>query len=162
MLVKGTTILGIILASDRTHLTNFTGNKKMHMVYISLDNISKDVQKKHNACAWLLLAKILVAKFSKTLFPGSKTKKEAMPGILQACQPNFGGLIRGVHSWCFCHLIDRYMHVYTCILHNTIARQLYIHACTVTQKTVPMFGCFDLLSDLGKTLKLESCDISHE
>ena len=32
MLIKGTTILGIVLATDRTHLTNFTGDKKMHAV----------------------------------------------------------------------------------------------------------------------------------
>ena len=82
MLAPGTTILGIILATDCTHLTNFTGDKKIHTVYISLGNISKEVQKKHNAHAWLLLAKIPVAKFSKTSFSGSKTEQEAMPGIL--------------------------------------------------------------------------------
>src|SRR5258708_1933358 len=82
MLAPGTTILGIILATDCTHLTNFTGDKKMHTVYISLGNISKEVQKKHNAHAWLLLPKIPVPKFSKTSFSGSKTEQEAMPGIL--------------------------------------------------------------------------------
>src|SRR5258706_2850327 len=42
-LANRTTILGIILASDDTHLTNFTGDKKMHTVYLSIGNISKDV-----------------------------------------------------------------------------------------------------------------------
>ncbi|KAF8342115.1 uncharacterized protein EI90DRAFT_2823355, partial [Cantharellus anzutake] len=78
---QGSTILGIILASDHTHLTNFTGDQKMHAVYISLGNISKDARKRRNARAWLLLAKIPVLKFSKTQFSGSKSEQEAIPGI---------------------------------------------------------------------------------
>src|SRR5258708_7904378 len=81
-LANGTTILGIIIVSDRTHLTNFTGDKKMHTVYLSIGNISKDVRQKHNSCAWLLVSKIPISKFLKTQFSGPKTKQEAMPGIL--------------------------------------------------------------------------------
>ncbi|KAF8314384.1 uncharacterized protein EI90DRAFT_2835868, partial [Cantharellus anzutake] len=77
----GTTILGIILASDRTHLTNFTGDQKMHAVYISLGNISKNVRKRRSAHTWLLLAKIPISKFSKTHFTGNKSERESMPGI---------------------------------------------------------------------------------
>ena len=39
----GATILGVILASDKTHLTNFAGDKSMHTVYMSLGNIHKDI-----------------------------------------------------------------------------------------------------------------------
>src|SRR5258708_7885877 len=46
-LANRTTILGIILASDHTYLTNFMGDKKMHGVYLSIGNISKDVHQKH-------------------------------------------------------------------------------------------------------------------
>src|SRR5258707_2321964 len=81
-LANGTTILGIILVSDHTHLTNFTGDKKMHAVYLSIGNISKDIHQKHNSHAWLLVTKIPISKFSKTQFSGPKTKQEAMPGIL--------------------------------------------------------------------------------
>src|SRR5260370_37003979 len=80
--MKGTTILGIILATDHTHLTNFTGDKKMHTIYLSLGNISKDIFQKHNTCAWLLVTKIPISKFSKTQFSRTKTKQDAMPGIL--------------------------------------------------------------------------------
>ncbi len=72
-LANGTTILGIILASDCTHLTNFTGDKKMHAVYLSIGNISKDVHWKHNSCTWLLVTKIPIPKFLKTQFSGPKT-----------------------------------------------------------------------------------------
>ncbi len=42
----GTTILGIILASDKTHLTNYAGDKSMHAVYMSMGNIHKAIQRK--------------------------------------------------------------------------------------------------------------------
>src|SRR5260370_32243583 len=67
-LANGSTILGIIRASDRTHLTNFTGDKKMHTVYLSIGNISKDIRWKHNSHTWLLVTKIPISKFSKTQF----------------------------------------------------------------------------------------------
>ena len=81
-LANRTTILGIILVSDHTHLTNFTGDKKMHAVYLSIGNISKDVCQKHNSCTWLLVTKVPISKFLKTQFSGPKTEQEAMPGIL--------------------------------------------------------------------------------
>src|SRR5258706_13976046 len=76
------TILGIILVSDHTHLTNFTGDKKMHTVYLSIGNISKDICQIHNSHAWLLVTKIPISKFSKTQFSGLKTKQEPIPGML--------------------------------------------------------------------------------
>ena len=38
----------------------------------------------------------------------------------------------------------------------------YWNQHTVTQKTIPMFGCFELLSVLWKTLEFKSSDISHK
>jgi len=37
------TILAIVLGSDKTHLTNFSSDKKMHPLYLSLGNIHKSV-----------------------------------------------------------------------------------------------------------------------
>src|SRR5260221_13534656 len=67
-LANRSTILGIILVSDCTHLTNFTGDKKMHAVYLSIENISKDICWKHNSCAWLLVTKRPTSKLSKSQF----------------------------------------------------------------------------------------------
>ena len=78
-------ILSIILALDKTHLTNYTGNKSMHAVYMSLGNIHKDIWRTLSAHAWLLLAKIPVTKFLHTTFQGSQTEQKAMPGILRQC-----------------------------------------------------------------------------
>ena len=79
----GSIILSIILASDKMHLTNYSGDKLMHAVYMTLGNIHKDVQRKLTSHAWLLVAKIPVTKFLHTVFSGSKSEKMAMPGILR-------------------------------------------------------------------------------
>src|SRR5260370_8984446 len=57
-LANGTTILGIILVSDHTHLTNFTGDKKMHAVSLSMANISKDIHHKQTIHPGFLFTKI--------------------------------------------------------------------------------------------------------
>src|SRR5260370_14764783 len=80
-------ILSIILAMDKTHLTNFSGDKLMHVVYMSLGNIHKELCQKLTSHMWLLIAKIPITKFSHTTFSGSKTEKAMMPGIL--CQQLF-------------------------------------------------------------------------
>ncbi|KAF8314407.1 uncharacterized protein EI90DRAFT_2850500, partial [Cantharellus anzutake] len=85
-LPDGTTILSVMLASDKMHLTNFIGDQRMHPLYISLGNIHKDVCRKINRHAWMLLAKLPVCKFAQTTFDMSGgTLKEAacMPGIVQ-------------------------------------------------------------------------------
>src|SRR5258707_1144151 len=40
-LANGSTILGIILVSDHTHLTNFTGDKKMHLSISALKEVQR-------------------------------------------------------------------------------------------------------------------------
>ncbi|KAF8314591.1 uncharacterized protein EI90DRAFT_3135873 [Cantharellus anzutake] len=41
---EGTMIQGVILASDETHLTNFSGSKVFHAVYMTLANIHGDIR----------------------------------------------------------------------------------------------------------------------
>ncbi|KAF8312762.1 uncharacterized protein EI90DRAFT_2866182, partial [Cantharellus anzutake] len=79
------TILAIMLGSDKTHLTNFSGDKKMHPVYLSLGNIQKSVRNKPNKRAWILLANLPISKFAATHFDDSHLadKMKGMPGLLQ-------------------------------------------------------------------------------
>lgn len=76
-------INGILLASDDTHLTNFSGDKKDHPVLISSTHISKSVRAKPGRRAFMLMARIPHCKFAKLKY---KTATEAaqIPGILQA------------------------------------------------------------------------------
>ncbi|KAF9508474.1 hypothetical protein BS47DRAFT_1302834 [Hydnum rufescens UP504] len=84
-LPKGTTMLAIIIASDETHLTNFSGDKSMHAVYITLGNIHDNMRRKPMFGAWMLLARLPTSKFANTVFNSSHTKLEAqhMPGVLK-------------------------------------------------------------------------------
>ena len=78
----GTTIISIILSSDETHLTNFSGDKSMHAVYMSIGNIPNRTRRKVNAGAWMVLARLPTSKFPKTNFR-TKSEAERMPGILK-------------------------------------------------------------------------------
>lgn len=82
---KGLVILAIILASDKTHLTNFSGDKVMYPVYLSLGNIEKGVRAKLSSDCWVLFAKIPVSKFAKTYFNTTLTEaeKKGMPALLR-------------------------------------------------------------------------------
>ncbi|KIO16733.1 hypothetical protein M407DRAFT_33606 [Tulasnella calospora MUT 4182] len=77
----GTTIIPIILASDKTTLTSHTGGRMAHPLYLTLGNIRKDVRASIHRQAYLLLAYIpILSKIKQKL--RNKTMKKNMPGIL--------------------------------------------------------------------------------
>ncbi|KAG8938412.1 hypothetical protein FRC04_008937, partial [Tulasnella sp. 424] len=77
----GTTIIPIILASDKTTLTSHTGGRMAHPLYLTLGNIRKDVRASIHRQAYLLLAYIpILEKIKQKL--RNKTMKKTMPGIL--------------------------------------------------------------------------------
>ncbi|KAF8435241.1 hypothetical protein BGX38DRAFT_1074065, partial [Terfezia claveryi] len=52
----GTTLVPILLASDQTHLTNFSGDKKLWPLYMSIGNIKSSVRNKPTMNAWIPIA----------------------------------------------------------------------------------------------------------
>jgi hypothetical protein len=62
-LPNSTTLLGVILLSDKTHITQ-VGNCQAHPLLISLANISADIRRKGSMNLYLLLALLPVSKFT--------------------------------------------------------------------------------------------------
>ena len=82
-------IQAVILASDETHLTNFSGSKVFHALYMTLGNIYGHIRRQPQSGAWLLLCH---PSFTKTLLdltsPQShiilnKNEAASLPGILK-------------------------------------------------------------------------------
>jgi len=53
---RGGTVVPILFASDKTHLTNFSGDKASWPVYMSIGNISKDFRRQGSKRVWVLVA----------------------------------------------------------------------------------------------------------
>ncbi|KAI0682454.1 hypothetical protein BC835DRAFT_1311511, partial [Cytidiella melzeri] len=62
LLPKGATVAPVILASDKTQLSNFSGNKSAWPVYLSIGNITKDMRHSPSAHATVLIGYIPVTK----------------------------------------------------------------------------------------------------
>ena len=52
----GYTLILVLVASDQTHLTNYSGDKKLWPVYISIGNIHSTIWNKSSMNAWIPLA----------------------------------------------------------------------------------------------------------
>lgn len=61
----GSTVVPVLLYSDKTRLTNLGGDKQAWPVYLSIGNISKDVRNRTSNHCWVPVAYLPVAKFIK-------------------------------------------------------------------------------------------------
>ncbi|KAF8457926.1 hypothetical protein BDZ91DRAFT_638286, partial [Kalaharituber pfeilii] len=77
-LPAGSTILPIILAFDQTHLTNFSRDKKLWPVYMTLRNIHSSIQNKPSSHAWIPIA----------LLPIPPKRQLGIPNYSEAAQEN--------------------------------------------------------------------------
>ena len=58
----GATVVPIILASDKTQLSHFQGDKKSWPLYLSIGNIAKEVHRQPSTHATILLGYLPVPK----------------------------------------------------------------------------------------------------
>ena len=61
MLPEGGTLVPILLASDETHLTNFSADKGLWPVYMSIGNIGSSMRNTHAMHARRLIALLPIA-----------------------------------------------------------------------------------------------------
>ncbi|KAG9078838.1 hypothetical protein FS749_009099, partial [Ceratobasidium sp. UAMH 11750] len=93
---------GILFGSDVTHLTQYSGDVKVHALYMTLANIHKDTRNATSRRAWMLIAYIPISKWETTLASMEfrcKTHQKSLPGIFNRrvfhlsmrtiCQPLF-------------------------------------------------------------------------
>jgi hypothetical protein len=57
-LPAGATIVPVICASDKTHLTNFSGDQHAWPLYLTIGNIQKDIRRTPKKRAWILVGLI--------------------------------------------------------------------------------------------------------
>ncbi|KAI6010124.1 hypothetical protein EDC04DRAFT_2581204 [Pisolithus marmoratus] len=62
--VRGATLLGVVLSSDKTNISVMSGNRMAHPLLISLANIDAHLCSKSSAHAYLLLTLLPIAKFT--------------------------------------------------------------------------------------------------
>ncbi|KAF8422127.1 hypothetical protein EV426DRAFT_535892, partial [Tirmania nivea] len=59
---KHSTIVPIIYASDEAHLTNFSGDKSIWPLYMTIGNILKDIRRERSTRAWICIGLLLTIK----------------------------------------------------------------------------------------------------
>ncbi|KAF9025713.1 hypothetical protein BDZ89DRAFT_922924, partial [Hymenopellis radicata] len=62
---EGRTVVPVILATDKTQLTQFSGSKQAYPVYLTLGNIPNSLRRKPSQQACVLVAYLPVEKMSK-------------------------------------------------------------------------------------------------
>ncbi|KAF8435255.1 hypothetical protein BGX38DRAFT_1075143, partial [Terfezia claveryi] len=64
------TLVPILLASDQTHLTNFSGDKKLWPVYMSIGNIRSSIRNTPTMHSWILIVFLPIGSKRVKKIPG--------------------------------------------------------------------------------------------
>src|SRR5437868_13301746 len=74
-------LVPVLLASDQTHLTNFSGDKKLWPLYMSIGNIDSTVRNKPTMNAWIPLALLPTPPKRLEKIPGNPTEAQELDAL---------------------------------------------------------------------------------
>ena len=122
MLPSGSTLAPIIIATDKTQLTQFSGNKKAYPVYLTLGNLPKSIRRKPSKRACILIAYLSVDKIKQDKLTNQEHRSrnqrlfhESMRLILEPLRDagrngvdmcSGDGAVRKVHPVLACYVAD--------------------------------------------------------
>ncbi|KAF8441111.1 hypothetical protein BGX38DRAFT_1096925 [Terfezia claveryi] len=76
-----TTLVPVLLASDQTHLTNFSGDKKLWPLYMSIGNIKSSIRNKLTMNAWIPIALLLTPPKRLAKVPGNPMEAQELDAL---------------------------------------------------------------------------------
>ncbi|KAF8427073.1 hypothetical protein EV426DRAFT_506455, partial [Tirmania nivea] len=77
----GSTLLPVLLASDQMHLTNFSGDKKLWPLYMSIGNIKSTVRNKPTMNAWIPIALLPIPPKRLDKIPNHPTEAQELDAL---------------------------------------------------------------------------------
>ncbi|KAF8428986.1 hypothetical protein EV426DRAFT_542969 [Tirmania nivea] len=77
----GSTLIPVLLASDQIHLTNFSGDKKLWPLYMSIGNIKSTVRNKPTMNAWIPIAPLPVSPKRLHKIPNFSTETQELDAL---------------------------------------------------------------------------------
>lgn len=75
-LPAGSTLIPVILTSDQTFLTNFSGDKKLWPIFMSIGNIRSHIRNKPTAQAWILIGLLPIGPKRNKGIKGFNTQEQ--------------------------------------------------------------------------------------
>ncbi|KAG8685595.1 hypothetical protein FRC11_010354, partial [Ceratobasidium sp. 423] len=80
---KFASVISVIVSSDETRLTNFAGDKKAHLVYLTIGNLPKRLRRKLSSHATILIGYLLVPKLDCE--PNADAKRQLKRNLFHHC-----------------------------------------------------------------------------
>ncbi|KAF8430818.1 hypothetical protein BGX38DRAFT_1079218, partial [Terfezia claveryi] len=77
----GSTLVPVLLASDQTHLTNFSGDKKLWPLYKSIGNIKSTIYNKPTMNTWILIALLPIPPKYLNKIPGNPVEAQELDAL---------------------------------------------------------------------------------
>ncbi|KAF8868755.1 hypothetical protein CPB84DRAFT_1755779 [Gymnopilus junonius] len=106
LLPGGATLTPIIITTDKTQLTQFSGNKAAYPVYLTIGNIPKATRRKPSKHACILIAYLSVQKIDCSRINDQEHHSLVQPGTNGVKMTSSDGAVRCVHPILTCYVAD--------------------------------------------------------